>query len=129
MKSQSLYLLSSALVFFPLVVVRKQTAHCTLAHMSYRGQNAMRVNDVSNQLLHHTPADDSLLQMTGKAAFQQGLIDISSRGKLLSSIAKSQSDTLGTTRGEIMCCGSIPHDLILPPTLFPLSIGTTCPSF
>lgn len=74
-----------------------QTAHCTLADMSYKGQNAMRVNDVSNQLLHH---DGSLLQMTGKAAFQQGLIDISSRGKLLPSIAKSWSDTLGTTRGE-----------------------------
>lgn len=77
-----------------------QTAHCTPADMSYKGQNAMWVNDVSNQLLHHAPADGSLLQMTGKAAFQQGLIDISSRGKLLPSIAKSWSDTLGTTRGE-----------------------------
>lgn len=53
----------------------------------------MRVTDVSNQSLHLTPADDLLLQMTGKAAFQQGLIDISSQGKLLPSIAKSWVDT------------------------------------
>lgn len=32
-------------------------------------------------------------------------------------------------RGETKCCGSILYDLILPPALFPLSSGTTCPSF
>ncbi len=35
---------------------QKQAAHFTLSHMSYKGQNAMRVNDVSNQSLHLTPA-------------------------------------------------------------------------
>lgn len=67
---------------------QKQAAHFTRAYMS-----AIRVNDVSNQLLHLTLADDLLLQMTGKAAFQQGLIDISYQGKLLPSIAKSWADT------------------------------------
>lgn len=109
---------------------QKQACHSTLLHVSYRGQNAMRVNDVSNQSLYLTPADDLPLQMTGEAAFQQGQIDISSRRKLLPSIAKSWSDTLGTiARGEIKCCGSIPYDPILPPALFPLSAGTTRPSF
>lgn len=59
----------------------------------YTGQDAIKVNDVSNQSLHLTPPDDLVLQMTEKAAFQQGLIDISSRGKLPLSIAKSQADT------------------------------------
>lgn len=79
---------------------QKQAAHFILTHMSYKGQNAMRVNDVSNQSLHLTPADDLLLQMTGKAAFQQGLIDISSQGKLLPSIAKSWADTWAQREGR-----------------------------
>lgn len=79
---------------------QKQAAHFTLTHMSYKGQNAMRVNDVSNQLLHLTLADDLLLQMTGKAAFQQGLIDISSQGKLLSSIAKLWADAWAQREGR-----------------------------
>lgn len=60
----------------------------------------MKVNDVSNQSLYLTPADELLLQMTGKAAFQQGQIDIRALEKLLPSIAKLWSDTLGTKRGE-----------------------------
>lgn len=60
----------------------------------------MRFNDVSNQSLHLTPADDLLLQMTGKAAFQRGVMDISSRGKLLPSIATLWLNTLAQTRGE-----------------------------
>lgn len=79
---------------------QKQVAHFTLAYMNYKGQDAMRVNDVSNQSLHLTQADDLLLQMTGKAAFQQGLIDISSQGKLLPSIAKSLADTWAQREGR-----------------------------
>lgn len=71
---------------------QKQAAYFTPARMSYTGLNAMRVNDVSNQSFHLSPADDLLLQMTGKAAFQQGLIDISSPGKLLPSIARLWDD-------------------------------------
>ncbi len=80
--------------------LQKQAAHFTLTHMSYKGQNAMRVNDVSNQLLHLTPADDLLVQMTVKAAIQQGLIDISSQGKLLPPIAKSWADTRAQREGR-----------------------------
>lgn len=72
---------------------QKQAAHFTLTHMSYKGKNAMRVNDVSYQSLDLTLADDLLLQMTGRAAFHQGLIDISCQGKLLLSVAKSWADT------------------------------------
>lgn len=86
---QFILLFSSALIVVKMHGLQKQAAHFTLTHVSYKGQNAMRVNDVSNQLLHLTPADDSLLQMTVKADIQQGLIDIGSQGKLLPSIAKS----------------------------------------
>lgn len=79
---------------------QKHAAHFTLDLMSYNSQNAMRVNDVSNQSLHLTLADDLLLQMTGKAAFQQGVIDISSQGKLLPSIAKLWFNTWAQKRGE-----------------------------
>lgn len=82
---------------FPLMGLKmhgsqKQAANFRLACMSYKVRNAMRVNDVSNQLLHLSPADDLPLQMTGKAAFQQCLIDISSLGKLLPSIARLWAD-------------------------------------
>lgn len=78
----------------------KRAARFTLTRVSYKGQDAMRVNDVSNQLLHLGPADDSLLQMTGKAAFQQSLIDISPRGKLPPSTAKSWADTPARAAGR-----------------------------
>lgn len=79
---------------------QKQAAHFTLAHMSYKGQNAMRVNDVSYQSFHLSPPDDLLLQMTGKAAFQQGLIDINSQGKLLPSIARLWADVWAQREGR-----------------------------
>lgn len=77
---------------------QKQADTFKLAHMSYKGQNAMRVNDVSNQLLHLSPADDLPVQMTEKASFQQRLIDISSLGKLLPSIARLWADVWAAQR-------------------------------
>lgn len=71
---------------------QKQGPYFTLAHFSYKGQNAMRVNNVSNQSLHLTPAatDD----------WEGSLIDISSLGKLLPPNAKLCADTWTQREGR-----------------------------
>lgn len=110
---------------FPLMVLvkmhgqQKQAAHSTLTHMSYKGQNAMRVNDVSNQLLHLTPA--WWLAVTDD--WEGSLSTRSDWYQLQGEIATVHCQVMGwhfghNERGEIKCCGSIPSDPILPPALF-----------
>lgn len=82
-----LYFNRMSCIFYPLPLIlvkmpsqQKQAAPFPLALVICWDQSAMTGNDVSNQSLHLAQADELLLGMTGTAAFQQPLIDISSRG-------------------------------------------------
>ena len=94
----------------------------------YTGQEAMRASDASNHSLDLTRLMTRRYRWLGGQCFSGVRLISGSRGEFLPSIAELWPDTLDTKRAE-KCYGSIVYDLILPPALFPLSLGTTCPSF